>query len=166
MEKVHFVYRTTCLMNGKQYVGVHSTYDVNDGYLGSSRILQNDIRKFGRHQFNREILSFHPTRESAFTEERILVNEDWIQRDDTYNMFLGGCVTPVGHLSEKHKRKIGAANKGNKRPDLAEWNRANLTGKRRGPQSEEHKQKKSKALREYYVKHWRPSTRRPNPPSG
>ena len=57
MKKKHYlVYKTTCLLNGKIYIGQHQTYDINDDYLGSGRELKNDIQGFGRENFRREIL--------------------------------------------------------------------------------------------------------------
>ena len=35
----HFVYETTNLINGKKYIGKHSTDDLNDGYLGSGKAI-------------------------------------------------------------------------------------------------------------------------------
>ena len=44
MEKKHYlVYKTTCLINGKIYIGQHQTYDINDNYLGSGIELNEDI---------------------------------------------------------------------------------------------------------------------------
>ena len=37
MNKYHFVYITTNTINGKQYVGDHSTNNINDHYLGSGK---------------------------------------------------------------------------------------------------------------------------------
>lgn len=31
----HFIYKTTNLLTGKYYIGMHSTNDLNDGYLGA-----------------------------------------------------------------------------------------------------------------------------------
>lgn len=36
-KKYHFLYKTTNLLNSKVYYGMHSTNDLNDGYLGSGR---------------------------------------------------------------------------------------------------------------------------------
>lgn len=38
-----FVYMTTNLVNGKRYIGQHTTENLNDGYLGSGKILKNAI---------------------------------------------------------------------------------------------------------------------------
>ena len=43
----HFIYRTTNLLNGKFYVGRHSTTNMNDGYFGSGIVLKKAIEKYG-----------------------------------------------------------------------------------------------------------------------
>ena len=52
----HFVYCTTNLVNGKFYIGKHSTENPNDSYLGSGTLLIRAIKKYGREHFKREIL--------------------------------------------------------------------------------------------------------------
>lgn len=37
-KKYNYVYKTTNSINGRFYYGVHSTDDLNDGYLGSSEL--------------------------------------------------------------------------------------------------------------------------------
>jgi len=53
-----FIYKTTNLVNGKIYVGQHSTDKLNDRYLGSGDILKQAIKKHGRKNFKREILIY------------------------------------------------------------------------------------------------------------
>lgn len=84
------IYQTTNLTNGKIYVGYHSTEDLNDRYLGSGKILNQAIDKVGAENFKREILYVFPTREEALQKEREIVNEEFLQRDDVYNIKLGG----------------------------------------------------------------------------
>jgi len=65
MEKLNFVYITTNLLNGKQYVGDHSTYNQDDGYLGSGRpYFSNAIKVYGKENFKREILEFFSTKKT------------------------------------------------------------------------------------------------------
>lgn len=54
-----FVYITTNLLNGKQYVGDHSSNNIeNDIYLGSGSYFKNALNEYGRENFKREILEF------------------------------------------------------------------------------------------------------------
>lgn len=43
----YIIYKTTNLINDKIYVGKHNT-SVNDGYLGSGKILKQSIKKYGK----------------------------------------------------------------------------------------------------------------------
>ena len=56
--KYYLVYITTNLINGKFYIGVHETHNLNDGYLGSGKILRNSVYYHGKENFKREILEF------------------------------------------------------------------------------------------------------------
>ena len=89
-KKHYLVYKTTCLLNGKIYIGQHQTYDPNDNYLGSGRELKVDIQKFGRENFTREILFDFDNFTDMDNKEKELVTEEFIAREDTYNVRLGG----------------------------------------------------------------------------
>jgi len=73
MKKYNFVYKTTNLINKKIYVGVHSTDNLDDGYLGSGKRLLLAIRKYGKENFKREIISFVDSREDAYKLESEIV---------------------------------------------------------------------------------------------
>lgn len=45
MSIYHFVYKTTNTINSKYYYGVHTTSDIDDGYLGSGVLLRRSIKK-------------------------------------------------------------------------------------------------------------------------
>lgn len=92
--KYHFVYKTVNILNNKEYIGVHSTNDLDDGYLGSGKRLRIAIEKYGAENFKRMILEFFDTREEAFKREAELVTEEYRNRSDTYNLNLGGDVSP------------------------------------------------------------------------
>ena len=91
----HYVYKITNLIDNRIYIGVHSTKDLNDGYMGSCIPLTKDIKQYGESNFKKEILYFLKTREKALLKEKELVNQDFVSRSDTYNVNIGGsCGTP------------------------------------------------------------------------
>lgn len=51
-----YVYKTTNRINGKIYVGQHLSNDINDSYLGSGSLLTKAIEKYGKDNFQKEIL--------------------------------------------------------------------------------------------------------------
>ena len=91
MKKKHYlVYKTTCLLNGKIYIGKHETDNLDDGYLGSGKLLRRAIEKYGEENFKREILFEFSSKEEMDAKEAELVNEEFLKRDDIYNLKQGG----------------------------------------------------------------------------
>ena len=86
----HFLYRTINLSNGKIYIGKHSSDSLDDGYIGKGKRLLQAIRKYGRQNFRREILRFCGSEEEAYLAEGLMVDKDFIAREDTYNLKCGG----------------------------------------------------------------------------
>lgn len=52
---IGFIYKTTCLVNGKIYIGRHEGIE-EDNYLGSGKIFKLALCKYGKENFKREIL--------------------------------------------------------------------------------------------------------------
>lgn len=88
--KHHIIYKTTNLINNKIYVGMHSTDNLNDGYLGSGWILKQAIKKYSKESFKREVLLVLPSRKEAREVEALLVDTEFISRQNTYNLQEGG----------------------------------------------------------------------------
>jgi hypothetical protein len=86
----HIIYKTTCLVNDKIYIGVHSTKNLNDGYYGSGKLLNRAIKKYGIENFKTEVLEFFNSKEDAYQKERLIVNENFIKNENTYNINIGG----------------------------------------------------------------------------
>lgn len=104
--RYHFTYQTKNLVNGKTYIGVHSTNNLNDGYIGCgikrqseaeyrARIGQKSplayaVIKYGYANFVCTPLAFFDTAEEAYEEEKWLVTTDYIKLTDNYNNNIGG----------------------------------------------------------------------------
>ena len=103
----NYTYQTKNLLNGKTYLGIHTTSNLDDGYLGSGVILKKAIAKHGKENFKLEILSFWDTREEAIEEEEFLVSESWVLSEDNYNLIGGGVNSKkfYGELLEEHKER-------------------------------------------------------------
>jgi len=86
----HYIYKTTCNVNGKYYIGMHSTSNLEDGYLGSGKRLWLSIKKHGRENHSIEILEWLPDRSSLKLREREIVNEDFLKDTRCMNLALGG----------------------------------------------------------------------------
>ena len=88
--KYHFIYKTICQVNGKFYYGMHSTDNLEDGYVGSGTRLWHSIRKHGRENFRLEILEYLPNRESLKKREAELITEEMLRDPMCMNLKYGG----------------------------------------------------------------------------
>ncbi len=86
----HYVYRITNDLNGKFYVGKHSTTDLEDGYMGSGALLSKAISKYGIENFRREIIEFFSTADDALAFEAEIVTEAFVKDPKSYNLRIGG----------------------------------------------------------------------------
>lgn len=123
-KKYHFIYKTTNLLSGKYYYGLHSTNDLDDGYLGSGRRLRYSINKYGKENHKREIIEFCKNRKELICREREIVTLNEIAKEECMNLIVGGATK--GHslstrekislskkgvpLSEKHKKSLSKSN--------------------------------------------------------
>lgn len=86
----YYLYQIKNKINNKIYVGVHKTKDLNDGYMGSGKIIRLAIEKYGIENFEKTILETFETQEAMFQREKEVVNEEFLNREDTYNLRRGG----------------------------------------------------------------------------
>jgi hypothetical protein len=101
-KKYHFIYKTTNLLSGRYYIGMHSTDDLDDGYLGSGTRLRRAINKHGKQNFKREILEFCKTRKELKSREEDIVNLNEIAKVDCMNLKVGGYG---GFSNDEHRIK-------------------------------------------------------------
>lgn len=99
----YIVYCTTCIENGKIYIGVHKTEnpDIFDGYIGNGikvgysiknpkTAFQRALKKYGYSKFKRSTLYIFDSETEAYNKEAEIVTFDFIKRRDNYNTSLGG----------------------------------------------------------------------------
>lgn len=108
----YVIYKTTCLVNNKIYIGKHMTKDINDDYLGSGVELKKDIQLYGPTAFKKEILFECENEEKLNQLEKEIVNKEFVNRSDTYNQNVGGSGSWKLIPHEKHSnlhnwRRIG-----------------------------------------------------------
>ena len=82
------VYRTENKVNGNFYYGV--TNGNNPDYLGGGKLLLKAIKKYGRSNFVMRTVKEFDNIEDCFNLEKLIVDQDLVDRDDCYNLKLGG----------------------------------------------------------------------------
>ncbi len=106
--KFHFIYKTTCLVTGRWYIGMHSTDLLEDGYLGSGKRLWYSIKKYGEENHSREIVEFCSDRKSLAAREKDIVNEDMLKEEQCMNLKVGG-DGGGGFWNKEHLNKMSIA---------------------------------------------------------
>lgn len=86
----HFIYKITNKINGKYYIGRHSTDDIFDGYMGSGNGIKNAISKYGIENFEKEIIAEADTADALWEMEKDIVNKDVVKDKMSYNVAYGG----------------------------------------------------------------------------
>ena len=88
----HYCYKITNLINHKFYIGKRSTHlNINDDtYMGSSKIVDHAIAKYGIKNFKKEILKVFDTEKEAYDYEQELVTDELIANPNCYNVKCGG----------------------------------------------------------------------------
>jgi hypothetical protein len=69
---------------------MHSTDSLDDGYLGSGKILGYSRHKYGDENHHREIIEFLPSRDALKLREREIVNEELLANPLNINLKYGG----------------------------------------------------------------------------
>jgi hypothetical protein len=94
--------------------------------MGSGVRIKSALEKYGIDNFEREILCEFSTVEEAYYMESLIVTEDFIKRDDVYNLRQGGGGYPTNPEEWKETsseiRKAWWADENNKRMMIEKFN--------------------------------------------
>jgi len=103
------IYKTTNLINGKQYIGKDKNNDPN--YIGSGADLKIAIKEYGKHSFKKEIIEHCNSINHLIERETYWLN--YYNVENNIN-FYNKTNKPFGNsgLSEETKKKISKAKKG------------------------------------------------------
>lgn len=96
----HYIYKTTNLLNGKYYIGMHSSHSLNDGYMGSGKRLRYSINKYGSENHQVEILEYLNSRGELKEREKEIVNFNEISKKECMNLKIGGEGGNIGPNGE------------------------------------------------------------------
>ena len=117
--KYNYIYKITCKVTNRYYIGMHSTDNLDDGYFGSGKRLWFSINYHGKENHDKEILEFLPNREELKKREKEIVTKELIKEDLCMNLCVGG-EGGRGFTSEEQKKNVIKANA--KMKSLAETN--------------------------------------------
>jgi hypothetical protein len=90
MDKYHIIYRVTNILNGRYYIGMHSTTNIQDEYLGSGKRIKAEVKKYGKENFTKEIIEVLPSRQSLMLREAELVTTELLSDPLCLNLKNGG----------------------------------------------------------------------------
>ncbi len=80
------VYKITNRINNKYYIGKHATNNLDDGYMGSGKLIRKAIKKYGIENFTKEFLHIFNTELEMNEAEANLV----VINENSYNLCPGG----------------------------------------------------------------------------
>jgi len=89
-KRYHYLYKTTNILTGRYYYGMHSTDNLDDDYLGSGKRLRRSLNKYGKENHKKEIIEYCSDRTSLKKRENELINLNEIAKKDCMNLMVGG----------------------------------------------------------------------------
>jgi len=87
---IYYIYKITNLCNDKIYIGIHKTQSLDDGYMGSGKLLKAAIKKYGKDNFKKEVLETFKNEKDMIAREQELVTAQFVLDENNYNIMPGG----------------------------------------------------------------------------
>ena len=104
LKKYHILYRTTNTVTGRFYIGIHSTSNLKDGYLGSGKRFRNELKKYGPKSFLFEVLEYCDSRRVALQREFETL-ETLLGSPDCLNICQGGRAGGLDEIARAKSKK-------------------------------------------------------------
>lgn len=103
--KIYYtIYKITNTINGKFYIGMHKTNNLDDGYMGSGKYIKRAIEKYGIENFTKEILFIFDNENNMKSKEAELVTEELCKSNTCYNICPGG-HGGFGYINNHEEKK-------------------------------------------------------------
>jgi len=139
-----YVYLTINKINGKKYIGQHSTNNLEDHYIGSGRKFLSEVKKYGKSNFEKTILEYAKTSDNLDSLETLYIKKYETLYPNGYNMTSGG--ESKKEYSEKSLKLM--SEKAKMRPPMSQETKEKIAKSGIGRVfSEESKKKKSRSLK-------------------
>ena len=94
------IYKITNKINNKYYIGMHQTSNLDDGYMGSGKLIKRAIQKYSIENFTKEILHVFDNKEDMKNKEKELV----VINEMSYNLCDGG-HGGFGYINQQPEKK-------------------------------------------------------------
>lgn len=110
-KEYNYLYKITNLVNGKFYIGMHSTNNLNDGYLGGGKRIKKSIKKYGKDKHIKEIIEYCSNRSELSEREKEIVNLEILNNPLCLNLMQGGTggLPSIFPLTPEHIKKFSDA---------------------------------------------------------
>lgn len=109
---MYCIYKWTNKTNGKSYIGASNDVQrrwlkhTGDAQRGSSLPFHRAIQKYGKHDWNLEILHSNLTVDAAFTQESMCIKEHNSKVPSGYNLTEGGRGLHNHQFSAEHRQHL------------------------------------------------------------
>lgn len=162
-DKIGYVYLTTNLLNGKQYVGQHLHDGFDKGYKGSGIAITNAINKYGWDNFKCEVLCWCGTQTQLNEAEDNYIKLLGTMSPNGYNLKGGGskgkpCKESRVKLSESLKKRYANPEERKKTSEASKkiWKNEETHKKASEAQTnrykdQEERKKTSEAIKKYWM---------------
>jgi len=125
----HQLYKITNKLNNKFYIGAHTGNIFEDDYWGSGTTIRQSIEKYGKENFEREVIEEFNNKIKLYKSEAEIVSEEFVSNPMTYNIAVGGTGGNLGTIvNEKISEQMKGKDHmyyGKKRPEHSTWMKEN-----------------------------------------